>query len=220
MQSALNANRGFDHWSRFLSLLGFGMPTIFLGLALIFVFFFLLGWAPPPMGRIDLMITAPKVVTGSYFIDALLAGDGAAAWSAAGRLVLPCLVVAVVFAAPMIKQTRAIALDVMASDYVRYARAAGLPQRMVRRMIWRNAAVPVLTYGATELTALFGAASVLELIFSWGGVSQYGLTAILKGDFAVVQGYVLLMSVIAIVIFAITDLLVLKLEPRAASETR
>ena len=220
MRSALHANRRFDHWSRFLSLLGFGMPTIFLGLALIFVFFFLLEWAPPPMGRIDLMINSPKLVTGSYLVDALIAGDKAAAISAAGRLVLPCLVVAIVFAAPLIKQTRAIALDVMASDYVRYARAAGLPKPMVRRMVWRNSSVPVLTYGATELTALFGAASVLELIFSWGGVSQFGLTAILKGDFAVVQGYVLLMSVIAIVVFAITDLLIVKLEPRAAAGAR
>jgi peptide/nickel transport system permease protein len=135
-------------------------------------------------------------------------------------MILPCGVVAVVFAAPMLKQTRAIALDVLASDYVRYARAAGLTRRHIDRMVWRNSSVPVLTYGATELTALFGAASVLELIFSWGGVSQFGLTAILKADFAVVQGYVLLMSVIAIVIFAITDLVVLRLEPRANGRHR
>ena len=220
MRSALRANQRFDQWSRVLSLMGFGMPTIFLGLAMIFVFFFLLGWSPPPMGRIDLMITAPKMVTGSYLLDSLIAGDLAAAWSAAGRLVLPCSVVAIVFAAPLVKQTRAIALDVMASDYVRYARAMGLPAKMVRSMIWRNSVVPVLTYGASELTAMFGAAAVLELIFSWGGVSQFGLTAILRGDFAVVQGYVLLMCVISIVIFAITDLLVHKLEPRAEAEAR
>lgn len=220
MRSALRANQRFDQWSRILSLMGFGMPTIFLGLALIFVFFFLLGWSPPPMGRIDLMLTAPKTVTGSYLIDSLIAGDMAAAWSAAGRLVLPCSVVAIVFAAPLVKQTRAIALDVMASDYVRYARAMGLPAHMLRSMIWRNSVVPVLTYGASELTAMFGAAAVLELIFSWGGVSQFGLTAILRGDFAVVQGYVLLMCVIAIVIFAIADLLVHRLEPRASSEAR
>jgi ABC-type dipeptide/oligopeptide/nickel transport system permease component len=220
MNSALHANQRFDQWSRILSLMGFGMPTIFLGLAMIFVFFFLLGWSPPPMGRLDLMITAPKVVTGSYLIDALIAGDMTAAWSAAGRLVLPCGVVAIVFAAPLVKQTRAIALDVMASDYVRYARAMGLPAKMMRSMIWRNSVVPVLTYGASELTAMFGAAAVLELIFSWGGVSQFGLTAILRGDFAVVQGYVLMMCVISIVIFAIADLIVHKLEPRASSEAR
>ena len=217
LMAAFRANRGFDHFSRLLSLFGFGMPTIFLGLVLIFVFFFLLGWAPPPMGRVDLLITAPATVTGSYFIDALIAGNWPAAYSAAGRLVLPCASIAIVFAAPLIKQTRAIALDVMAGDYIRYARAAGLPEPMVRRMVWRNASVPVITYAAVELTALFGAASVLELVFSWGGVSQYGLVAILKGDFAVVQGYVLIMSLIAMVIFAVADLLVLWIEPRARS---
>ena len=217
MTAALRANRRFDHISRLFSLFGFGMPTIFLGLALIFVFFFVLGWAPPPMGRIDLMITAPAAVTGSYLLDALIAMDWSAARSAAGRLVLPCLSVGIVYAAPLIKQTRAIALDVLGSDYVRYGIASGMPEHMVRGMVWRNASVPVITYAATELAALFGAASVLELIFSWGGVSQYGLTAILKGDFAVVQGYVLVMSLIAMVIFAVADLVVLWIEPRARS---
>jgi peptide/nickel transport system permease protein len=61
---------------------------------------------------------------------------------------------------------------------------------------------------------------VLELIFSWGGVSQFGLTAILKADFAVVQGYVLLMSALAMLVFALGDLLVLKLEPRANEVSR
>jgi ABC-type dipeptide/oligopeptide/nickel transport system permease component len=217
MSAALHANLRFDHITRLLSLFGFGMPTIFLGLALIFVFFFVLGWAPPPMGRLDLMINAPPTVTGSYFFDALIVGDRAAMLSAAGRLVLPCLAVAIVYAAPLIKQTRAIAIDVLASDYVRYAHASGMPPEFVRKLVWRNASVPVITYAATELTALFGAASVLELIFSWGGISQYGLTAILKGDFAVVQGYVLVMSLIAMVVFALADLLVLWIEPRARS---
>lgn len=218
MRAAFRANRSFDHVSRLFSLLGFSMPTIFLGLAMIFLFFFVLGWAPAPMGRIDLMVTAPQPVTGSYLIDAMLARDWVAAYSAAARLVLPCSVVAIVFAAPLIKQTRAIALDVMESDYVRYARASGLPQAMVQKVVWRNASVPIITYASTELTALFGAASVLELIFAWGGVSQFGLMAILKGDFAVVQGYVLFMSVIAMVIFAIADLVILKIEPRARRE--
>lgn len=215
LHAALHPNRWFDHASRVASLLGFGMPTIFLGLVVIFVFFYLLQWAPAPMGRIDLLLTAPPFVTGSYLVDGLLAGDWEVVHSALGRLVLPVACVAIVYAAPLVKQTRAIALDVLASDYVRYARAAGLPAREISRMVWRNSAVPIVTYAAVELAALFGVASVLELIFSWGGVSQFGLTAILKGDFAVVQGYVLFMSLVALVIFAIADLIVLAIEPRA-----
>ena len=208
----------FDHASRVFSLIGFGMPTIFLGLLLVFVFFYLLRWAPPPMGRLDLMMNPPTPRTGSVLIDALISADGSAALSAAGRLVLPCFAVAVVFAAPLLKQVRAIAVDVLASDHIRHARACGLPPGAIRAIVRRNAAAPVITYAASELIAMFGAASVLELIFAWGGVSQFGLNAILKGDYAVVQGYVLLMCLIAFVIFAAADALVLILEPRARQE--
>ena len=92
---------------------------------MILVFFFYLGWAPPAMGRIDLIISSPPDVTGSYLIDGLLAGDWEAAHSAFAHLVLPVIAIAIVSAAPIIKQTRVIALDVLASEYVRTAEAAG-----------------------------------------------------------------------------------------------
>jgi peptide/nickel transport system permease protein len=215
LAGALRANGPLDYTCRVISLFGFGMPTIFLGLLAVFVFFYLLGWAPPPMGRIDLMIAPPARVTGSYLIDALIGGDWDAARSAASRLVLPVACVAIVYAAPLIKQTRAIALDVLASDHLRFAEAVGLPDRMIRRIVRRNSAVPLITFIATELTAVFGTASVLELIFAWGGVSQFALVATLQGDFAVVQGYVIAMALIATVIFLVSDLAVLWLEPRA-----
>jgi peptide/nickel transport system permease protein len=218
LRAALRAGGAFDQLSRIVSLLGFGMPTIFLGLVLVFIFFFALQWAPPPMGRLDLLLDPPARITGSYLVDALLARDLEAAYSAAGRMVLPCAAIAIVFAAPLIKQTRAIALDVLANDFVRHARILGLPERQVRRIVWRNSAAPLVTYAATELSALFGAAAVLELIFAWGGISQFGLTAILRGDFAVIQGFVIFMSAIAIVVFAAADMLVLWLEPRARLE--
>jgi ABC-type dipeptide/oligopeptide/nickel transport system permease component len=215
LASALHANGPLDYACRVASLFGFGMPTMFLGLLAVFVFFYLLGWAPPPMGRLDLIISAPPRVTGSYLLDALIAGDREAAHSAAARLVLPVLCVATVYAAPLIKQARAIALDVLASDHLRYAEAVGLPDRMIRRIVRRNSAVPLITFMATELTAVFGTAAVLELIFSWGGMSQFALVATLQGDFAVVQGYVIAMALIATLIFLLSDLAVLWLEPRA-----
>jgi peptide/nickel transport system permease protein len=217
LKAAFRPNGRFDHLSRIVSLIGFGMPTIFLGLLAVFVFFYLLGWAPPPMGRINLLISPPPVVTGSYVLDAVIAGNGEALRSALSQLVLPVGCVALVYAAPLIKQTRAIAQDVLASEPVRFAEAAGLPDRVLRQIVWRNSAVPLITYMATELTAVFGTASVLELIFSWGGLSQFALTAMLRGDFAVVQGYVIMMSVIATIIFLAADLLVLWFEPRARS---
>ena len=103
--------------------------------------------------------------------------------------------VAIVFAAPLIKQTRAIALDVHGQRLCALrARSKAAAPRCSAAWCGTTASVPIVTYMATRVVALFGTAAVLELIFSWGGVSQFGLTAILRGDFAVVQGYALLMS--------------------------
>lgn len=213
--AARRPDGSFDQVSRFVSLLGFSTPTYWLGLVMLFVFFFLLDLAPPGMGRISLMLEPPPRVTGSYLWDALLAGQWEVARSAAAQLVLPVLCVAIISAAPIVKQTRAIALEAHASDWLRYARAQGLPERTVRRMVLRNSATPIVTFVGTELAGLVGTTALIEYVFAWGGVGQFGLNAIIQGDFAVVQGYVLLLAAFSVLVFLCVDLAVLFLEPRA-----
>lgn len=215
LRAAFGSGRAFDQISRIVSLFGFSIPTYWLGLIMIFVFFSLLGIAPAPMGRISLMAVEPPTVTGSYLIDSALARDPEAFWSALGQLVLPVLCLAIVAAAPTIKQTRAIALDVLATDYVRFARASGLPRRDLRRIVLRNSLAPVITFIGAELAGLVGTSSLIELVFAWGGAGQYGLTAILEGDFTAVQGYVLYVTTFSLAIFVVVDLLVFLLEPRS-----
>jgi peptide/nickel transport system permease protein len=205
----------FDQTSRFVSLLGFSTPTYWLGLVMLFVFFFLLDLAPPGMGRISLMLEPPPRITGSHLWDALLAGQWAVARSAAAQLVLPVLCIAIISAAPIVKQTRAIALEAYSSDWLRFARAQGLPETEVRRMVVRNSATPIVTFIGTELAGLVGTTALIEYVFAWGGVGQFGLNAIIQGDFAVVQGYVLLLALFSVMVFLVVDLLVLALEPRA-----
>jgi peptide/nickel transport system permease protein len=209
-------NSGFDWITRVVSLLGFSIPTYFLGLLMLLVFFYLLDLAPPGMGRISMMVLPPPAVTGSYLVDSLLAGDGEAAYSAASQLVLPVLCVAIISAAPMIKQTRAIALEVLGTDFIRFARASGLGEPAVRRIALRNSFTPVATFAGGELVGLLGTISLIEYVFAWGGLGQYGLTAVTRGDFAAVQGYVLTLAIFAIIVFLVVDLLVLAFEPRAA----
>ena len=215
IRAAARPNGPFDQVTRFGALAAFSVPTYWMGLMAILVFFYLLRWAPAPMGRIGLEAVAPPVVTGSMLLDSLLAGEWAAARSAASRLILPVACFAVVAAAPIIKHTRAIAIEVMASDYVRFARACGFPRSTIRRMALRNSAAPVLTFLGTEITSLLAAASLIEFIFSWGGLGQLGLNAILQGDFAVVQGYVLTLALSSVAVFLVVDLAVLLLEPRS-----
>ena len=206
----------FDHVSRVVSLLGFSIPTYWLGLAALLIFFYLLGWAPPGMGRISLMAIPPPRITGSYLIDGLLTLNWEAARSAFAQLVLPVVCIAIVAAAPIIKQTRAIALEVWSSDYVRYAQASGLNSGMLRKLVLRNSLVPVTTFIGTEVTGLIGTTSLIEYVFAWGGVGQYGLNAIIQGDFSVVQGYVLTLALFSVIVFLIVDIAVMWLEPRAA----
>ncbi|WP_372619352.1 ABC transporter permease [Falsiroseomonas sp.] len=217
LKAAQRPDGTFDQVSRFLSLLGFSTPTYWLGLVMLFVFFYLLDWAPPGMGRISLMVDPPPHITGSYLWDSLLQGRQEAAASAAAQLVLPVICIAIISAAPIIKQTRAIALEVLSSDFIRYARGQGLPARDVRRMVLRNSMVPVVTFVGTELAGLVGTTALIEYVFAWGGVGQYGLTAIIQGDFAAVQGYVLMLAVFSVLVFLVVDLAVMMLEPRAGA---
>ena len=214
LRAAFKPNGRFDQSARILSLLGFSIPTYWLGLVMLFVFFYLLRWAPPGMGRISLMVSPPDFVTGSYLIDSLLSSNWRAAYSSLSHLILPVICLAIVSAAPIIKQTRAIALEVISSDAVRYARACGLKAKTVRQIVFRNSATPVLTFVGTEITGLVGTMSLIEYVFAWGGLGQYGLNAIVRGDFTAVQGYVLVLALFSVLIFLIVDIVVALIEPR------
>lgn len=215
LRAAFKPNGCFDQVTRIISLLGFSIPTYWLGLVMLFVFFYLLGWAPPGMGRISLMVSPPQFVTGSYLIDGLIEANWEAANSALTHLILPVLCLAIVSAAPIIKQTRAIALEVIASDTVRYARACGLKIKTLRAIVFRNSATPIITFVGTEITGLVGTMSLIEYVFAWGGLGQYGLNAIVRGDFTAVQGYVLTLALFSVLIFLIVDIVVAIIEPRS-----
>ena len=105
-------------------------------------------------------------------------------------------------------------IEIAGSDYVRYARANGFSKKTIENIALRNAAGPLLTFLGSELTSLLAAAALIEYIFSLSGLGQWGLNAILLGDFAVVQGYVLTLALCSMLIFMVIDLMVLLLEPR------
>ena len=90
----------------------------------------------------------------------------------------------------------------------------GLGERRIRSMVLRNSMVPVLTFLGTEIVGLLGTSSLIELIFSWGGIGQWGLQSILNGDFAAIQGYVLFAALLSVVVFIIIDAANYILEPR------
>ena len=215
--SAFRHGGVFDQMARFLSLLGFSIPTYWIGLMAIFVFYSLLDVAAAPMGRLSMSVFPPDPVTGSNVIDGLIASDLEVVVDALHHLWLPVLLLSIIIAAPILKHSRVIAIDVLNSDYIIYARSCGLPRRTIRRMVVRNSLAPIVTLAGSELTGMLAAVSLLELIFSWGGFGQWGLNAILSGDFAAVQGYVAVIALFSIAVFLVIDLVVLWLEPRSRS---
>ena len=115
-----------DHLCRITTTAGVSLPVFFTGLVLVYVFYFRLGWSPAPLGRLDVFYSAPPTMTGFYLIDTLIARDFEAFRSALSQLILPATTLAIFSLAPIARMTRASMLAVLASDFVRTARASGL----------------------------------------------------------------------------------------------
>src|SRR5258708_20595132 len=115
-----------DLFCRVIATAGVSLPVFFTGLILIYVFYYLLGWAPAPLGRLDVFFSPPPQVTGFYLIDSLIAHDGELFMASLKQLVLPALTLGIFSLAPIARMTRASMLAVLSSDFVRTARASGL----------------------------------------------------------------------------------------------
>lgn len=217
--AATRPDTWIDHLCRFIVTAGVSLPTFFTGLLLVYVFYFLLGWAPPPMGRIDILYLPPPHVTGFYLIDALLAGEWATWCSAAAHLVLPALTLGLFTLAPIARMTRAAMLQVLASDFIRTARAAGLPRRKILLgYALRNALLPVITTLGMVFSFALGANVLVEKVFAWPGIGSYAVEALVVSDYAAVQGFVLAMALLFVTLNLLIDLSYTLIDPRVGLE--
>jgi ABC-type dipeptide/oligopeptide/nickel transport system permease component len=205
----------FDQLSRIVITAGVSLPTFFTGLLLAYVFYFLLGWAPSPLGRLDPMWSPPPTVTGLYLVDAALAGDGALWWAAARQLVLPVATMAIFVLAPIARMTRASMIAVLSSDFVRTARASGLSSTTVLvRYALRNALLPVVTTLGMVFGFMLGSSVIVEKVFAWPGVGSYAIDALTASDYAPVQGFVLAMGILFVLLNLLVDVLYVLIDPR------
>ena len=141
--AAVKPNSWIDHTCRVVTTAGVSLPVFFTGLILVYFFYYILGWAPAPLGRLDIFFSAPPPVTNFYLIDSLIAGDLATFRAAASQLLLPALTLGIFSLAPIARMTRASMLAVLASDFVRTARASGLtPFTVIVTYAFRNAMLP------------------------------------------------------------------------------
>ena len=170
-----------------MAVMGFlqSAPSFFLGIMLILLFSVKLGWLP----------------TSGY--------------GSPSQLVLPALTLSALTLASIARITRSALLDVLRADYIRTARAKGLPQRLIWfRHALRNAALPLVTTLGLELAELLAGAVIVETVFAWPGIGRLAIDSVAARDYPVVQAAVLLIASIFVVINLLVDLSYLVLDPR------
>jgi dipeptide transport system permease protein len=211
--AALKRNSVADYAVMGVSLTGYSMPIFWWALLLILFFSVQLGWTPVS-GRIAVEFDIPTQ-TGFMLIDALRSGDPGAFRSALSHLVLPAVALGTIPLAVIARMTRSSMLEVLREDYVRTARAKGLPYtRVVLVHALRNALIPVVTIIGLQVGLLLSGAILTETIFSWPGVGNWLIHAVQSRDYPVVQGGILLIATIVITVNLIVDALYGVINPR------
>ncbi|MBV9829653.1 MAG: ABC transporter permease [Alphaproteobacteria bacterium] len=217
--AAMRPGSWVDHSCRIVATAGVSLPTFFTGLLLVYIFYYLMGWAPAPLGRLDVFYTAPPNWTGFYLIDSLIARDWETFTAALSQLALPAFTMALFSLAPLARVTRASMLAALGSEFIRTARASGLSRmRIVYVYAFRNAMLPVITTLGMVFSFLLGANVLVEKVFAWPGIGSYAIEALIASDYAPVQGFVLTMALLYVLLNLAIDLVYGLVDPRVRLE--
>jgi peptide/nickel transport system permease protein len=212
--AAVRRNRFTDHLLRFLSLGGISVPTFWLALLSLYVFFFRLNWLPGN-GRLNPAVTPPPHVTGMYTFDALVAGQWATLWDAFRHLVLPALVLALFNIGLLTRYTRSAVLEVIENDYVQATRAKGLPEHtVILRHVLRAAMTSLITVIGLAFANVMTGSVLVEDIFAWPGIGQYAYHSATSLDLPAIMGVSLFVAIVYIAINFVVDVLYGIIDPR------
>ncbi len=203
-----------DAASRILSIGGSALPLFWLGLLLQLVLYGRLGWLPE-LGRLDTFMSPPHRITGMYTVDSLLTWNIPALGSAFKHVLMPAFTLALASLSLIVRVTRASMVDVLAQDYIRTARAKGVPRlSVVMRHALRNALIPTTTLLGLQVGNLLSGAFLVEIVFSWPGIGFYSVNAIQNFDYQAIMSITVLVAVIYTVVNLLVDLAYTRLDPR------
>jgi peptide/nickel transport system permease protein len=203
----------FDQASLFLSLIGVSIPVFFLAILLKYLFAVRLGWLPS-IGRIDVTSEVDHP-TNFYILDAIITRDPATLKDVLKHLILPGIALGSIPLAIVTRITRAAVLDVQNEDYVRTARAKGLPPMTVdRRHVLRNALLPISTIIGLQTGLLLSGAILTETVFAYPGMGSWLREAIFNRDYPVLQGGILFLALIFVLVNLVVDISYAIINPR------
>jgi peptide/nickel transport system permease protein len=211
--AAKKHGKAFDHISLAISLFGISIPIFFLALILKYIFAVQLGWLPT-VGQISVLINIPHP-TNFYLLDAILDRNPAAFWDVTKHLILPAIALGSIPLAIITRVTRAAVLDVQNEDYIRTARAKGLPPRTVDvRHVMRNALLPVTTIVGLQVGLLLSGAILTETVFAYPGIGSWLQQAIADRNYPVIQGGILFVAIIVVFVNLLVDISYGLINPR------
>lgn len=211
--SATHRDKLIDHASRIFSLLGVSMPSFWLALILQLIFCKYLKIFPVGY-RIDPAIGLRRI-TGFNVLDSLLTLNFPALVNSIWHMILPAFTLGFQGIATVQRLLRSNMLDSLTQDYVKLAKAKGMPERIViYKHVLRNSMIPVVTVLALMFGGMLGGTFIIETIFSWQGLGRYGASAIINLDFPAIMGVTLIYAVIFAVANLVVDILYAYLDPR------
>jgi peptide/nickel transport system permease protein len=190
----------FDYVTTTFAVLGNSLPSFWIGMILIWIFAVQLGWLPT--GQMQSFMPRDPV-----WLDTLK------------HYILPVFVTAFVSLIYWVRYQRASLLEVLHQDYIRTARAKGVSdRRVILRHAWRNSLIPIVTLVGFSVANLVAGSYVIEVVFSWPGMAQFGFEAILKRDYPVIMGVTIFSSLFIILGNLAADLAYIVVNPQVAAK--
>jgi peptide/nickel transport system permease protein len=216
--AALKRSQWGDVLARLAALIGGSMPIFYVGALALNFFYRHLKWVPGG-SRLDATLNPPREITGLFTVDALLTGNWPVFNNAVWHLILPALVLGYFSTAVLLRITRSSVLEAMQQDYVRTAKAKGLPHRLVvLRHIFKNALPPILTTLGITFGSLLSGAVLTETIFNWPGLGRYVTTSVLNLDLPAVMGVTLLIALVYPALNTFVDIAYTFVDPRMRAQ--
>lgn len=215
--SATRKNTWVDYGSMIAALTGVSMPIFWLGLVLMLIFSVALNLLPTG-GRMELRLYFTPI-TNFYLIDSLIMlvreGNPVYLGSTIRHLILPSITLGTIPMAIIARITRSSMLEVLKQDYIKTARAAGIPERrVIYRYALRNALLPVITVIGLEFGLLLAGAILTETVFSWPGIGKWIYNAIEARDYPAVQGGIFIIALAFVLINLLVDILYSVVNPK------